>query len=77
MNSDFGNDTRGPHSEGIVCYYYHKTGYFIRDYKKLQNWKQRVQPAHMTSTNETWSIIGKGIVVSFFLDYCCFQELKM
>ena len=46
-------DTRGLSSGGVVCYYYHKPGHVIQDCKKLHNRNQRVQTAHMASTNET------------------------
>ena len=36
-NYDLGGNTRGPNSRGVVCYYYRKLGYVIRDCKKLQN----------------------------------------
>ena len=33
-NSGPGNNTRGPGSGGVVCYYCHKPGHVIRDCKK-------------------------------------------
>ena len=46
------DNSRGTSSRGIVCYYCHKPGHVIRDCKKRQSRNQRVQSAHVTSTNE-------------------------
>ena len=46
------DNTRGPGSGGVVCYYCHKLGHVIRDCKKRQNRNQKFQSAHITSTTE-------------------------
>ena len=51
-NSGPGNNTRGPGSGGVVCYYCHKLGHVIRDCKKRHNRNQKFQSAHITSTTE-------------------------
>ena len=47
-----GDNTRGPGSEGVVCYYCHKPGHVIRDCKKRQNRNQKFQSDHIASTTE-------------------------
>ena len=51
-SGDSGDNSRGTSSGGVVCYYCHKPGHVIRDCKKRQSWNQRVQSAHIPSTNE-------------------------
>ena len=51
-NSGPGDNTRGPGSEGGVCYYCHKPGHVIRDCKKRQNRNQKFQSAHIASTTK-------------------------
>ena len=46
-----GNST-GTSSREVVCYYCHKFGHVIRDCKKRQSRNQKVQSAHVASTNE-------------------------
>ena len=53
-NSDPGDNTRGPGSGGVVCYYCHKPGHVIRDCKKRQNRNQKFQSAHIASTTEAF-----------------------
>ena len=36
-NSGPGGNSRGTSSRGVVCYYCHKLGHVIRDYKKQQS----------------------------------------
>ena len=45
-------NSRETSSGGVVCYYCHKPGHVIRDRKKRQSRNQRVQSAHVASTNE-------------------------
>ena len=45
-------NSRGTNSRRVVCYYCHKPGHVIREYKKRQSRNQRVQSAHVTSPNE-------------------------
>ena len=51
-NNGPGDNTRGPGSGGVVCYYCHKPGHVIRDCKKRQNRNQKFQSAHIASTTE-------------------------
>ena len=51
-NSGPGDNTRGPGSGGVVCYYCHKPGHVIRDCNKRQNRNQKFQSAHIASTTE-------------------------
>ena len=51
-NNGPGDNTRGPGSGGVVCYYYHNLGHVIRDCKKRQNRNQKFQSAHIASTTE-------------------------
>ena len=51
-NNGLGDNTRGPGSEGVVCYYCHKFGHVIRGCKKRQNRNQKFQSAHIASTTE-------------------------
>ena len=53
-NSGPGDNSRGTSSRGVVCYYCHKPGHEIRDCKKRQSRNQRLQFAHVASTNEAW-----------------------
>ena len=50
-NSSPRGNPRGTNSGGVVCYYCHKPGHVIRDYKKRQSRNQRIQSAHVASTN--------------------------
>ena len=52
-NSGPGDNTRGPGSRGVVCYYCHKPGHVIRDCKKRHNRNQKFQSAHIASTTES------------------------
>ena len=45
-------NSRGTSSERVVCYYCHKFGHMIRDCKKRHSRNQRVQSAHVASTNK-------------------------
>ena len=47
-----GGNSRGTSFGGVVCYYCYKPRHVIRDYKKRQSQNQRVQSAHVASTNE-------------------------
>ena len=51
-NNGPGDNTRGPGSGGVVCYYCHKPGHVIRDCKKRQNRNQKFQYAHIASTTK-------------------------
>ena len=51
-NSSPDDNSRGTSFGGVVCYYCHKLGHVIRDCKKRQNRNQRLQSAHVASTNE-------------------------
>ena len=51
-NSGLDDNTRGPGSRGVVCYYCHKPGHVIRDCKKRQNRNHKFQSAHITSITE-------------------------
>ena len=51
-NNGPGDNTRGPSSGGVVCYYCHKPDHVIRDCKKRQNRNQKFQSAHIASTTE-------------------------
>ena len=51
-NSGPDDNTRGPGSGGVVCYYCYKPGHVIRDCKKRQNRNQKFQSAHIASTTE-------------------------
>ena len=51
-NSDPGDNTRGPGSGGVVCYYCHKPDHVIRDCKKRQNRNQKFQSAYIASTTK-------------------------
>ena len=51
-NSGPNNNTRGPGSGGVVCYFCHRPGHMIRDCKKRQNRNQKFQYAHITSATE-------------------------
>ena len=51
-NSGLGDNTRGPGSGGVVCYYCHKPGHVIRDCKKRQNRNHKFQSAYIASTTE-------------------------
>ena len=51
-NNGPGDNTRGPSSGGVVCYYCHKPDHVIRDCKKRQNRNQKFQFAHIASTTE-------------------------
>ena len=46
-NSGLGGNSRGTNSEGVVCYYCHKSGHLIRDCNKWQSRNQRLQSAHV------------------------------
>ena len=50
-NSGLGGNSRGTNSGRVVCYYFHKPRHVIRDCKKRQSWNQRLQSAHVASTN--------------------------
>ena len=52
-NSGPGDNTRGPGSGVVVCYYCHKPGHVIRDCKKRQNRNQKFKSAHIASTTKT------------------------
>ena len=51
-NSSTGDNTQGPGSKGVVCYYCHKSGHVIHDCKKRHNRNQKFQFAHIASTTE-------------------------
>ena len=51
-NKGPGDNTRGPGSGGVVCYYCHKPGHVIHDCKKQQNRNQKFQSTHIASTTE-------------------------
>ena len=51
-NNGPGGNSRGTNSRGVVCYYCHKPGHVIRDYKKRKSHNQRLQSTHVASTNE-------------------------
>ena len=53
-NSGPSDNTRGPSSGGVVCYYCHKPGHVIRGCKKRQNRNQKFQSAHIASTTEAF-----------------------
>ena len=50
-NSGSDGNSRGTSSGGVVCYYCHKLGHVIRDYKKRQSRDQRLRSAHVATTN--------------------------
>ena len=51
-NSGPSGNSRRPSSRGVVCYYYHKPGHVIRDYKNQKSRNQRFSSSHVASTNE-------------------------
>ena len=51
-NSGSSDNTTGPSSGGLVCYYCRMLGHVIWDCKKLHNRNQRFQSAHIASANE-------------------------
>ena len=51
-NSGPSDNTRGPSSGGVVCYYCHRPGQVIRDCKKRHNRNQKFRSAHIASTTE-------------------------
>ena len=51
-NSSPDGNSRGTSSREVVYYYYHKPGHVIRYCKKWQSRNQRLQSAHVASTNE-------------------------
>ena len=51
-NNGPGDNTRGPGSGGVACYYCHKPGHVTRNCKKRQNRNQKFQSAHIASTTE-------------------------
>ena len=50
-NSGLGGNSRGTNFGGVVCYYCHKSEHLIRDCNKRQSRNQRLQSAHVASTN--------------------------
>ena len=53
-NSGPSDNTRGPGSGGVVCYYCHKLGHVIRNCKKRLNQNHKFQFAHIASTTEAF-----------------------
>ena len=51
-NSGPGDNSRGPGSGGVVCYYCHKPDHVICDCKKRHNRNQKFQSAHTASTTK-------------------------
>ena len=51
-NNGPSDNTRGPGSGGVVCYYCHKPGHVTHNCKKRQNRNQKFQSAHIASTTE-------------------------
>ena len=51
-NSGPGDNTRGPGSGGVVCYYCHKSGHVIHDCKKRHNQNHKFQSTYIDSTTE-------------------------